>query len=111
MVWAALSGLTAVGALALVLSDHSMMASAAPLVIVLFSLFSSRQAKLRRQRGFRARFHSVEQIRDTHDLSRFHRLRDEVGEVTATRESRKEFPGISLVDAVTLVRNRSRESP
>ncbi len=111
MVLAVLGWLMAMGTVVLALSGHSAMVSVtAPASVVLF-LASSRQVKIRRQREFRARFHSAERIRDAHDLSRFHRLRDEAGEVTATRELRKEFPGISLVDAVALVRERTRESP
>ncbi|WP_189062083.1 hypothetical protein [Longimycelium tulufanense] len=105
MVWSILSGLAAVGTIMLVLWGYPVVAVIPALVGVFLSLFGSQRVKARRQEEFRVRFRSVEQIRATHDLSGFHRLRDQAGEVAAVRAVRKEFPGISLVDAVALVRS------
>jgi hypothetical protein len=47
----------------------------------------------------------LDRIRATQDLTPFHHIRDESGEVVAVRAVRAAFPGISLTDAVDLVRH------
>jgi hypothetical protein len=104
MVWTVVSLVLSGSAIVLVLAGQWLPASALLLVAVAVSVVGGRRAKARREADFRARFHSVERIRQTHDLSGFHRIRDDSGEVAAVRAVRKEFPGISLTDAVALVR-------
>lgn len=104
MVWTVVSVVLSASAIVLVLAGQSLPAVALVLAAIVVGVVGGRRAKARREAAFLARFESVERIRQTHDLSGFHRIRDEVGEVEAVRAVRKEFPGISLVDAVALVR-------
>lgn len=104
MVWTVLSVMLSGGAIVLVLAGQPLPATALVLAAIVLAVVSGRRTKARREAEFRSRFHSVERIRQTHDLSGFHRIRDEVSEVAAVRAVRKEFPGISLADAVALVR-------
>lgn len=102
--WTVLSVVLSAGAIVLVLVGQWLPATVLVLAAVVVGVVGGRRAKARREADFRARFHSVERIRETHDLSGFHRIRDESGEVAAVRAVRKEFPGISLTDAAALVR-------
>jgi CHASE2 domain-containing sensor protein len=104
MMWTVLSVVLSAGAIVLVLVGQWLPATVLVLAAVVVGVVGGRRAKARREADFRARFHSVERIRETHDLSGFHRIRDESGEVAAVRAVRKEFPGISLTDAAALVR-------
>jgi len=102
--WTFLSVALSAVAIVLALAGQWLPATALVLAAVVVSLVGGQRAKARREADFRARFQSVERIRETHDLSGFRQIRDESGEVAAVRAVRKEFPGISLADAVALVR-------
>ncbi|MBP2473728.1 hypothetical protein JOF53_002600 [Crossiella equi] len=104
VLWNVISGVLAVVAIALLVFGQSGTATALLLVAVVMSMIGSYQATKKREREFRARFHSVERILETHDLDEVKELRAERGEVVAVRAVRRHFPGISLTDAVALVR-------
>lgn len=104
MLWPILSALTAIITIALVLTGNTLLAAGVALVGIVLGAVGANREKVRREQRFRDRFHSVERIRETHDLSDIRRLRDESGPVVAVRAVRREFPGISLTDATDLVR-------
>ncbi|SHG25383.1 hypothetical protein [Streptoalloteichus hindustanus] len=105
MVWSILSGLVAVGAVVLVLLGHPLVASVMALVGMILAVVAGERRKAQLRAEFRDRYRSVEEILRTHDLSEIHQLRDESGEVVAVRAVRRQFRGISLQDATTLVRS------
>lgn len=104
MSWTFLSIALSAAALVLMAMGQPLLASFVVAAALVVALVGGQRKKARREAEFRARFHSAERIRQTHDLSGFHRIRDEAGEVAAVRAVRKEFPGITLPDAVRLVR-------
>ncbi|BCB75945.1 hypothetical protein GCM10022251_55270 [Phytohabitans flavus] len=104
MILTAASVVLAAGAIVLIFVGQWLPASALLFVATVTALVGSHRTKTRREAEFRSRFHSVERIRETHDLSGFQRIREQAGELAAVRAVRKEFPGISLTDAVLLIR-------
>ncbi|MGO1053102.1 hypothetical protein [Crossiella sp. CA198] len=104
MMWTILSAITAVITLVLVLTDNSTLAIGVALLGLVVAIYGSNREKSRREQQFRDQFHSAARIRETHDLSHIRLLRDD-SEIVAVRAVRREFPGISLSDAVGLVRN------
>jgi hypothetical protein len=104
MVWSILTGAAVVASIVLSVAGVTWPAIILAMVSAVLAVHADHRAKVRRRNRFLAEYGSVERIRQTHDLTGVHQTRDKQGEIAAVRAVRKQFPGIRLAEAVSLVR-------
>jgi L-lactate permease len=102
--WSILLAATVIATIVLSVAGMDWPAIVLALVSVVLAAGATREAKVRRRNTFLAQYGSVEHIRRTADLTSVHQIRDKHGEVAAVRAVRKQFPGMLLTEAISLVR-------